>query len=136
MNTDNDISDILKALERSKANVPKDWDYLIQDDDVMMQLMELDYNSKPIGVHLGISVDQFPSLEQLEDDEVQMIVDKTLDTWVAYNYYADLPEGIPIRLAYKLILSVWNDEVSCCPEGNLHLIFCHPELEPYMEDLL
>ena len=41
MNTNESLADILQALDRSKTNVYKDQDYLAQDEDVMIQVIEL-----------------------------------------------------------------------------------------------
>ncbi len=132
MKANENIDDILQALERSKTNVYKDQDYLAQDKDVMMQVMELEFDLKPLGGHLGVLMEQFPSAESLEDDEVKTLVDKILDTWAAYNYLADLPEGLPIRIAYKTLLSVWNEEVPRMPTGHFHFDFYELELEKYI----
>jgi hypothetical protein len=115
----------------SKTNVYKDQDYLAQDEDVMMQVMELEFDLKSLGAHLGISIEQFPSVESLEDDEVKILVDKILDTWAAYNYLADLPQGLPIRIAYKTLLSVWDEEIPRMPTGHFHFDFYEHELEKY-----
>ena len=57
MKTDKSIVDILQALDRSKIHIPKDHGVLLaQDEDVMMQVMELGYDLKPLGMHLGISI--------------------------------------------------------------------------------
>ena len=131
MNTNKSLADILHALDRSKTNVYKDQEYVAQDEDVMMQVMELEFDLKPLGEHLGMSIEQFPSVESLEDDEVKIIVDKILDTWAAYNYLADLPERLPIRIAYKTLLSVWSEYVPRMPTGNFHFDFYEDELEKY-----
>lgn len=131
MNTNEGIIDILQALDRSKINVYKDQDYLAQDEDVIMQVMELEFDLKPLGEHLGISMEQFPSVESLEDDEVKILVEKILDTWAANNYLADLPKGLPIRIVYKTLLSVWNEEVPRMPTGHFHFDFYELELEKY-----
>lgn len=126
------IVEIMQALDRSKTNVYKDQDYLAQDEDVMMQVMELEFDLKPLGEHLCISIDQFPSVESLEDDEVKTLVEKILDTWAAYNYLADLPNGLPIRIAYKTLLSAWNEDVPRMPIGHFHFDFYDHDLEKYI----
>lgn len=132
MNIDESLTDILHVLDRSKTNVYKDQDYLAENEEVMMQVMELEFDLKPLGDHLGISIEKFPSVESLEDDEVKILVDKILDTWAAYNYLADLPKGLPIRIAYKTLLSVWNEDVPRIPTGNFHFDFYELELEKYI----
>jgi hypothetical protein len=133
VNTNVEVDHVISALDRSKAQVPKDWDYLSQDLNVMYQFFELDYNSKPLSDHLGIGKELFPAAEQLEDDEIKTIVEKILETWAAYNYIADLPRGLPIRIAYKALLSVWDETVTCCPIGNYHFDFYEMELDRFVD---
>lgn len=131
-NENENIFDILQALEMSKANVYQDQDELAQDEYVMEQVMEFEFDLRPLGEHLGISLEQFPSAESLEDDEIKILVEKILDTWATYNYCADFPpKGVPIRTAYKKVLSVWNNVVSRIPEGRLHFDFYEFEPENY-----
>ena len=54
---------------------------------------------------------------------VKILVDKILDTWAAYNYLADLPKGLPIRIAYKTLLSVWSEDVPRMPTGTFSFRF-------------
>ena len=98
MNSHTSVADVLAALERSKSFVPKDWDYLATDEDVMAEVMEMEYMEKPLSAHLGVDKDLFPPVAELEEDEVKLIVDRILDLWAAYHYFADLPAGLPIRV--------------------------------------
>ena len=129
----NDVAEVLKALDSAKARVPTDWKYLSQDENIMFQVMEMDYLIKPLSEHLGVRKEVFPSSAELENDEISMIVEKILDLWATYHYHADLPEGLPIRIAYKTLLSVWDETVGCFPEGNFHFDFYEMELEQYID---
>ncbi len=132
MNLNKSVAEVLEALDRAKAHVPQDWEYLSNDENVMSQVMEMEYMPKPLGDHLGVSKELFPASTQLEDDEIKIIVEKILDVWAVYHYLADLPEGLPIRIAYETLLSVWDETVSCFPVGNFHFDFYEMELEQYV----
>lgn len=132
MNSNHDVVEVLKALDRVKSLVPKDWEYLSQDEDVLFQVMEMEYNQKPLSEHLGIDKALFPPPENLEDDEIKAIVDKILETWAVYNYLADLPKGLPIRIAYTALLSVWDETVMSCPIGHVYFDFYEMELDKYV----
>ena len=110
-------------MNRAKANVPQDWEYLSNDENIMAQVMEMEYRPKPLSDHLDVSKELFPASIQLEGDEIKVIVEKILDVWAAYHYLADLPEGLPIRIAYETLSSVWDETVSSFPVGNLHFDF-------------
>lgn len=126
------IAAVVEALERAKAHVPRDWDYLSTDEEVMLQVMEMEYMPKPLSEHLGVSKELFPASAQLEDDEIKILVEKILEVWAVYHYQADLPEGLPIRIAYETLLSVWDETVSCFPTGCFHFDFYEMDLEQYV----
>lgn len=132
MGINKSVAEVLEALDRAKAHVPQDWEYLSNDENVMSQVMEMEYMPKPLGDHLGVSKELFPASTLLEDDEIKIIVEKILDVWAVYHYLADLPEGLPIRIAYEILLSVWDETVSCFPVGNFHFDFYEMELEQYV----
>jgi len=132
MNLNKSVAEVLEALDRAKAHVPQDWEYLSNDENVMSQVMEMEYMPKPLSDHLCVSKELFPASTQLEDDEIKIIVEKILDVWAVYHYLADLPEGLPIRIAYETLLSVWDETVSCFPVGNFHFDFYEMELEQYV----
>lgn len=136
MNSNKDVVEVLEALDRAKAYVPRDWEYLSNDEEVMSQVIELEYKLKPLSEHLGVMKELFPLSAELEDDEIKMIVEKILDVWAVYNYFADLPKGLPIRIAYETLLSVWDDTVSCCPVGRFHFDFYDLELEQYINPII
>ena len=79
MNLSENIASVIEALDRAKANVPKDWDYLATDEEVMFEVMELQYKEKPLSEHLGVSKEMFPESTQLEDDEIKIIVEKIIE---------------------------------------------------------
>jgi hypothetical protein len=42
MNLNKNIAAVLEALDRAKAHVPQDWEYLSTDENVMSQVMEME----------------------------------------------------------------------------------------------
>lgn len=113
----------LEALEHSIKNVPQDWNELCQNEEVMEQVMEMAYDLKPLSKQIGVSKNLLPAVVELEDDEIKQLVDKIRETWAAYHYFAEFPEGLNVRVAYECLLSLWDETVACCPEGNLHFDF-------------
>lgn len=135
MEMDEGVMRVLQALEHSKTLVPSDWDYLAEDEAVMEQVMEMNYMERPLSEHLSVPYELFPALEELEDDEVKLIVDKIIDVWAAYNYFADLPDNLPIRIAYTTLLNVWDDIVGCYPTGRCHFDFSYLDYDKYEKQL-
>lgn len=133
MKSTEEVTNVLTALDLAKAHVPKDWEYLSTVEEVQFQVMELEYNEKPLCVHLGVSKDIFPPADQLENDEIKAIVEKIVEVWAVYNYIADLPDGLPVRIAYDTLLSVWDETVPCFPFGHFHFDFYELELQQYVD---
>ena len=132
LNLNENIASVIEALDRAKSQVPPDWDSLSMDEDSMCQVMEMEYMEKPLSAHLGVNKELFPSLTQLEDDEVKIIVEKILEVWAVYHYHANLPNGLPIRIVYEVLLSVWDETVGLFPEGRCHFDFCELDLERFI----
>ena len=63
----------------SKAHVPQNWEYLSSDENVMSQVMEMEYMPKPLSDHLGVGKDLFPASTQLEDDEIKIYMRSNTD---------------------------------------------------------
>lgn len=134
MNLNKNVVEVVEAMDRAKANVPQDWDYLSNDENVIFEVIEMEYLPKPLSHHLGVGKELFPAAAELEDDEIKIIVDKILDLWATYHYLADLPKGLPIRIAYETLLSVWDETVACYPFGNFHFDFYELELDQYVSN--
>ena len=49
-----------------------------------------------------------------------------------YHYHADLPEGLPIRIAYETLLSVWDEVVGSFPIGDFHFDFYDTDFDQYI----
>jgi hypothetical protein len=133
MENERNVDEVINALARAKENVPKDWEYLARDESIAFEVMEYDYKCKELGDQIGVSIDQFPPAEQLEEDEIKLIVDQMISAMQAYNYHADLPEGLPVRIAYKTLLGVWNEVVPLCPFGSFHFDFYDEDFDQYLK---
>ena len=83
---------------------------------------------------LGILTESFPNPEELEEDEIETIVTMILEVWEYYHYVADFPIGLPYRIAYKALLSIWDEPVMCLASGHFHFDFHEMELEQYVKN--
>jgi hypothetical protein len=91
---------------------------------------------KPMHEWIGIAKENFLPPENLTDDELDMMVDEIQKLWAAYNFYADLPENLPARITYKLLVDYFDKPVAWISEGMLHIEFCdyEPEKCPFPEE--
>ena len=138
MTSNLEVSKILLALDEAKARVPKCMEELFNyEDNFEVHILEIELGiEKPLSERLGVSKSLFPDADQLEDDEISLIVEKILNLWAVYHYLADLPHGLPIRIAYRTLLSVWDEQVLCLSTGHFHFDFCDQDLDQYVDPSL
>lgn len=77
-----------------------------------------------LGVQCGLTVEQFPPEEQLEDEEIRGIIDAFVEMLQTRNMSVDMPEKVPLRKAYPIIINLLNEEAWYFPTGTFHFDFC------------
>lgn len=130
------IEQLVEDLEEAKNHAPPENPELelLEDENALFELLELG-EEIPLSERLGIPKKAFPPENQLNDNEIKLLVEKILELWGAYHYLADLPKGLPVRIAYKTLMSVWEDPVPYCALGNFHFDFYSHELDQYVQPM-
>ena len=72
---------------------------------------------------LGVIKSIWSILWSLEDDKIKAILDKILELWAAYHYYADMICEYPLRKAYTMLLDVWEESAPLYATGEFHFDF-------------
>jgi len=123
------VTQLLEVLEIARKKVPPQmaaWQN--HEDNFPLHILEIELGTdKPLCERLGVSKGVFPSVEELEEDELEVIVDKILELWADYHYYAEVLEGYPRRKAYTMLLSVWEEAVPMYATGGFHFDFYSEE---------
>ena len=126
------VTQLLKVLDNAKKKAPKEmaiWQN--HKDNFPVHILEIELvTEKPLCERLGVSKGVFPPVESLEEDEVKVILDKTLELWAEYHYYADLIDEYPLRKAYRMLLNVWEEPVPLYATGEFHFDFYSEEIPP------
>jgi hypothetical protein len=78
--------------------------------------------------HFGFEPLQFPPADRLSDGELDALTQALCQLWAAYNFTAVLPENVPGRLAYPLLLKRMERPTFLLTRGNMGVEFC--EYEP------
>ncbi len=132
--------EIIQNLMRAKDEAPRDLDQFINNDSNFdLHLLELDLwemdviPEKSMGERMGIKLESFPEVEELEEDEIKTIVDGIVDIWSQYHCVANLPAGLPYRIAYETLLSVWNEPVTIFASGHFHFDYCDIDFDQYIK---
>lgn len=91
---------------------------------------------KPMNEWFGISTDIFPDENRLADNHVEQLVKELIRLWDAFNFRPELPDGLPARLVYRLMVGYLTEPVQWIHDGITHIEFCHydPEHCPFPED--
>lgn len=72
----------------------------------------------------GLTIEQFPPEEQLEDEEILQLIEAFDQMLQSRNISMDMPKNVPLRKAYPIILNLLNEEAWYFPTGTLHYDFC------------
>jgi hypothetical protein len=107
------------------------------DDDPFLSQMDFDKEMEEIeafvsgeGEHpmfdeFGFEKEQFPPVEKLKDDELDMLFQAMLRLWEAYNFSPYYPDDVPIRIIYPLMVEKMSEPVVFLDRGHFTIEFCH-----------
>jgi len=127
------IAQLLEDLQEGSRQLPPA-PFLTGDPDYL----SLDYIEEwetapyhPFGTVMGIEGVVFPPDERLSDEQVERLSEAILALWASRNVFADLPDELPWRVAYRLLVQRWAGEpIQFLAQGmNCHLEFCDYEPE-------
>ncbi len=60
--------------------------------------------------HTGLSIEQFPSSDQLTKEELLAIIDAFHEMLFSWNMQADFPTNLPPERAYPLLIGLLNEQ--------------------------
>ena len=128
------ISDLRQAAQHLPAPPFLD---ITEEEEFLRGVMEYEMaETKPMQEWFGIEKKSFPPADQLTAEEQQLMVKEILKLWNAFNFEADLPEGLPAGIAYKVLVDHFDKPVIWVSEGSVHIEFCdyEPEHCPFPEE--
>lgn len=134
------IQQLLEDIEVAHYNLPDTPDIGILYPDHPALEYGLDHIAEwkcapyqPFEKLLGLTADQFPPIEKLRHDEIELLVEKLLQLWAAFNFHADFPNDLPNYLKYQLMINKLSEEVQYVSSGTIHFEFCDydPQHCPY-----
>jgi len=77
--------------------------------------------------HFGFEPVQFPPADRLTDEELDALTQALCRLWAAYNFTAVLPDVVPSRLVYPLLLKRMEEPTFVMTRGNTGIEFCDYE---------
>ena len=139
------IEQLLADLAAATQNLPPTPNYKVLYPDHPAHDFDLEYivawecaPLEPMSDIYGIAADAFPSEDKLTDEQVAEVSNAILLLWHTYNHDVVIPEVVPYRLLYKILVDAWqNHETQFLPPGMGHSTtdFCtyYPETCPWGE---
>jgi len=131
---------MIQSLQRAREEAPKDLDkFLNGEPNFDLHLLEVEswkrniMSEQSMGERMGIKLESFPAADELEEDEIKTIVDLIVNIWAQYHCVANLPDGLPCRIAYQALLSVWDEPVMFFASGHFYFDYCDLDLEQYIK---
>jgi len=77
-----------------------------------------------LSVQCGLSIEQFPPVERLSEEDIELIMDAFQEMVSTWNLAVDFPENLPLARAYPLLINILSREAWYLPGGTLHFDFC------------
>ena len=75
-----------------------------------------------------LAAEAFPPRDRLTAAQAATLAQAIIDLWASLNFAVYLPDGLPLHLAYPLLVKRWQEEpVSVVRDGRVTLEFCHYE---------
>lgn len=87
-------------------------------------LEEKELFEKPFGETCGLKKNQFPPSGRLTDSQMEGICEAIERLLFSWNICNDLPENIPVAMAYNLLVSIFEIEVAIVSAGQTGIEFC------------
>lgn len=76
------------------------------------------------GWHCGLESVQFPPAAQLTEAQMKDLVNALYRMFVSWNIATDLPLGLPVATAYRLLVSILDRRVTIVAHGFVGIEFC------------
>ncbi len=127
MNLDKYLSQLIEDLRVIAKNPPPPPVLDIPGDmEALRDVIEWEHaEEKPMKEWFGIEKDIFPDEKRLNDAQVERLCHEIIALWNSFNFYPDLPDNLPHRITYKLLIDYLDQDVAWISTGESHIEFCH-----------
>lgn len=74
--------------------------------------------------YCGLTLQQFPPAEYLNNEQLGMLCKGFRDLLFSWNLDTDVPESMPLKLAYPFMISALAEKVDIVDDGIIGIEFC------------
>jgi hypothetical protein len=119
-------------LAKHKPETPPELSFLKEEDELEAHFEDVEkYLSgnfdQRIGDVLGLFAEQFPPVHRLTTDQMRQVSDAYAALLLSWNISAEMPEALPVEMAYELWVSTLDMDTFLPEDGFVTLEFCHYE---------
>lgn len=86
--------------------------------------MEGEEPAHNFGYYCGLESINFPPPEQLTDEEMKRILEAFNQMMFSWNLNIDLPERLPLTIAYKMTMETLDSKTEIVNSGHMSFDFC------------
>jgi len=132
------IEQLIDDMREAAKNLPPVPDFDLPEEmeflQGVMEWEEADY--KPMQEWFGLEKKHFPPSDSLNDVQIKLMVSEILNLWQAFNFYPTLPDNLPDRLTYDILVKYLEEPVQWISEGMSGIEFCDYETDecPFPEE--
>ncbi|MCU4165140.1 hypothetical protein [Carboxylicivirga caseinilyticus] len=122
----NDYINQLIELINSAFNKSNHCKHDIDDDDYINEFADQYINGTPVKISekTGIEKYQFPSVDKLSNDQIEIILPIIEDLLHSYNWEFVFPENVSNDVKYGFITAKWDTKHVYCQQGIVQIETC------------
>lgn len=142
-NLDKYIIQLIEQLRTSAQNLPDPKVITGFDENELPEELKmfadverfLHGESKPLSYIVSIDKGLLPDVNLLSEEQLLLLYDEIEKMLIAFSFFLDFPENLPIKEKYRVLRDQWDKEVVYIGSGHNYLEFCHyfPEECPFPE---
>ncbi|MBS2100363.1 hypothetical protein [Carboxylicivirga linearis] len=99
---------------------------LIDDDDYINEFADQYINGTPVKISdkTGIEKFQFPPIEKLSEEQIDVLLPKIEELLLSYNWEFIFPENVSNEVRYGFITGKWDTKHVFCKQGIVQIETC------------
>ncbi|MEI6822807.1 MAG: hypothetical protein WCL51_12805 [Bacteroidota bacterium] len=121
----NYINQLIEDLGNAKSLAPESPVLSEVYEEFEEQMLEIENTPDTTSYKLmGLSFEQFPPSEKLNESQIEELVIAITDTLDAYSICADFPKRMPKINRYELLRDIFKEDIQYMPGFTHHYDFC------------
>ncbi len=118
-------ADIKNACRQDSIPVPFNRETTFEEEMEAVEKWATGTDEPPsLSQKCGLSIEQFPPVETLTENEIEIIIHEFKEMMSTWNMEVDFPSDLPKTRAYPLLINLLNEAAWYLPGGTLHFDFC------------